>query len=111
MPATVDRAVRVPCSPGRESLDFRWSDEQLRLREEIVRFAEERLNDDIEQRDLEAALSLDAWKLCADLGIQGLPVPVEYGGAGADALTIILAMEALGYGCNDNGLIFSLNAH
>jgi hypothetical protein len=38
-------------------------------------------------------------------------VPKEYGGDGADPLTIILAMEALGYGCKDNGLIFSINAH
>src|SRR6202034_87124 len=32
------------------------------------------------------------------------------GGAGADSLTTVLVMEALGYGCHDNGLIFSLNA-
>ena len=44
------------------------------------------------------------------MGLQGLPIPKGYGGAGADPLTIILAMEALGYGCRDNGLIFSLNA-
>ena len=33
-----------------------------------------------------------------------------YGGSAADALTTIVALEALGYGCNDNGLLFSLNA-
>ena len=43
----------------------------------------------------------------AKLGIQGLPVPAEFGGQGADPLTIMLAMEALGYACKDNGLIFS----
>jgi alkylation response protein AidB-like acyl-CoA dehydrogenase len=32
------------------------------------------------------------------------------GGAGCDALTTVLVMEALGYGCYDNGLLFSLNA-
>ena len=37
-------------------------------------------------------------------------MPSEYGGQGADPLTIMVAMEALGYGCRDNGLIFSLNA-
>jgi alkylation response protein AidB-like acyl-CoA dehydrogenase len=39
-----------------------------------------------------------------------LPVPAELGGGGADILTTVLVMEALGYGCHDNGLIFSLNA-
>src|SRR6185312_4891043 len=51
-----------------------------------------------------------AWDACARLGLLGLPVPKEYGGGGAGALTTIVALEALGYGCTDNGLIFSLNA-
>jgi alkylation response protein AidB-like acyl-CoA dehydrogenase len=32
------------------------------------------------------------------------------GGGGADIMTTVLVMEGLGYGCHDNGLIFSLNA-
>ena len=39
-----------------------------------------------------------------------MPIPREYGGAGADAVTTLVALEALGYGCTDNGLIFSINA-
>ena len=54
--------------------------------------------------------SAQAWRACAKFGIQGLPVPAELGGGGADILTTVLVMEALGYGCHDNGLIFSLNA-
>jgi len=84
-------------------MDFELSSEQSALRDEIVRFAREELNDDLIHRDA-------AWKKCAALGIQGLPIPPEYGGAGADALTIMLSMEALGYGCRDNGLLFSLGA-
>ncbi len=45
------------------------------------------------------------------LGLLGLPFPDEYGGRGADPLTTMLAFESLGYGCRDNGLIFSLGAH
>jgi alkylation response protein AidB-like acyl-CoA dehydrogenase len=46
----------------------------------------------------------------AKFGVQGMPVPEHLGGAGADVLTTALVMEALGYGCHDNGLLFSLNA-
>ena len=53
---------------------------------------------------------MEAWQACARFGIQGLPVPAELGGGGSDILTTVLVMEALGYGCHDNGLIFSLNA-
>jgi alkylation response protein AidB-like acyl-CoA dehydrogenase len=91
-------------------MDFELSPEQQRLRAEIVRFAREELNDDLIHRDVDSTFSIEAWKKCAALGMQGLPVPPEYGGAGADALTIVLSMEALGYGSRDNGLIFSLNA-
>ena len=91
-------------------MDFDLTPEQTTLREEIVRFAQHELNDDLVDRDADSAFSLDAWKRCAAFGIQGLPIPTEYGGAASDALTIVIAMEALGYGSRDNGLIFSLNA-
>jgi alkylation response protein AidB-like acyl-CoA dehydrogenase len=91
-------------------MDFELTLEQRTLREEIVRFARDELNDDLIRRDADSSFSTEAWKKCAALGIQGLPVPAGYGGVGADALTIMLAMEALGYGSRDNGLIFSLNA-
>jgi hypothetical protein len=92
-------------------MDFAWSEDQKRFRDEVVRFAQRELNDDLIQRDSDSTFSPEAWKKCAALGIQGLPVPEEYGGSEADPLTIMTAMEALGYGCRDNGLIFSINAH
>ena len=42
---------------------------------------------------------------------RGLPVPEEFGGSGVDALTCAIALEALGYGCHDGGLVFALAAH
>lgn len=92
-------------------MDFSWSDEQRAYYDVVVRFAQRELDDDIGTRDSEGTFSHDAWKRCADFGIQALPLPEAYGGAAADALTLILAMEALGYGCRDNGLLFAMNAH
>jgi L-prolyl-PCP dehydrogenase len=62
-------------------------------------------------RDQRSEFSWSGWKKCAGFGIQGLPVPAAFGGGGADALTTVCALEALGYGCRDNGLIFAINAH
>ena len=45
------------------------------------------------------------------MGLAGLPVPEEYGGVGVDPMTTAIALEALGYGCEDTGLVFSLCAH
>lgn len=77
----------------------------------MIRFAQEELNDNLIERDLHEEFSWDAWRKCAKFGIQGLPVPQEYGGGDADILTTVCGLEALGYGCRDNGLIFSINAH
>jgi alkylation response protein AidB-like acyl-CoA dehydrogenase len=52
-----------------------------------------------------------AWDRCGAFGIAGLPAPEGYGGAGAGVVTTMLALEALGYGCDDAGLVFSINAH
>jgi alkylation response protein AidB-like acyl-CoA dehydrogenase len=38
-------------------------------------------------------------------------VPESLGGAGLDPLTTAIALEAFGYGCADNGLVFSVAAH
>ncbi len=91
-------------------MDFALSPEQRSLRDEMVRFARQELNEDLPRRDGAKEFSREAWERCAKVGIQGLPVPEEHGGSGADPLTVMVVMEALGYGCRDNGLLFSLNA-
>ena len=91
-------------------MDFALSAEQRELKEAAIAFARRELNQDLAKREDAGELSLQAWRACAQFGIQGLPVPTELGGAGSDILTTVLVMEALGYGCQDNGLIFSLNA-
>jgi alkylation response protein AidB-like acyl-CoA dehydrogenase len=75
-----------------------------------MRFASTELTDDVVQRDRSGEFNYAAFKKCAEFGIQGLPIPPEYGGSGADPLTVVVAMEALGYACRDNGLLFSINA-
>jgi alkylation response protein AidB-like acyl-CoA dehydrogenase len=91
-------------------MDFSLSAEQRELKAAAVAFARRELDQDLAKREDAGELSLQAWRACAKFGIQGLPVPAELGGGGADILTTVLVMEALGYGCPDNGLIFSLNA-
>jgi alkylation response protein AidB-like acyl-CoA dehydrogenase len=91
-------------------VDFSLSAEQRELTEAATDFARRRLNQDLAKREDAGEFPWDAWRACADFGIQGLPVPAELGGAGSDVVTTALVMEALGYGCRDNGLLFSLNA-
>jgi alkylation response protein AidB-like acyl-CoA dehydrogenase len=92
-------------------LDFAWSEEQHAFRQSVTEFARKELGSDLIEEDRRQEFSQEEWKECARFGIQGLPVPEEWGGGNADILTIVAALEALGHGCRNNGLIFSLNAH
>ncbi len=92
-------------------MDFSLTADQQALRDNIIRFAHEVLNEGAAQRDREQRFPLELWRKCGELGIQGLPVPEQYGGSGLEPLSCAIALEALGYGCHDGGLVFSLCAH
>jgi hypothetical protein len=73
----------------------------------LVRFAQQELNDHLADQEF----SGQAWRHCGEYGVLGLPFPIEYGGQNADAKSTAVAMEALGYGSRDNGLLAAINAH
>jgi len=52
-----------------------------------------------------------AWKDAASIGLTGLCLPEEYGGAGLGALDTALGLEAFGLSCSDMGLVFAVAAH
>jgi alkylation response protein AidB-like acyl-CoA dehydrogenase len=92
-------------------MDFELSPEQRELQNAAIEFARAELNDNVIERDADETFSHAGWKKCADFGVMRLPIPEEHGGSGADPITTIAVMEGLGYGCRDQGLLFSINAH
>ena len=75
-------------------MDFSFTDEQKMLRDNIVKFAQRELCEGAMERDRDQTFSPELWRRCADIGIQGLPVPEEYGGSGVDSLSCAIALEA-----------------
>lgn len=92
-------------------MDFSLAAEQAALRARVIRFARERLGAKAAEHDRDETFDVDGWQACAEFGVLGWPVPHEYGGSGYDPLTTIIACEALGYGCVDNGLVFAIENH
>lgn len=92
-------------------MDFSMSEDQQTLRKEIIRFAQNELSDSVGERDRNQEFPHALWLKCGQMGFQGLPVPEDYGGGGMDPLTTAIALESLGYGCRDSGLVFSICAH
>jgi alkylation response protein AidB-like acyl-CoA dehydrogenase len=92
-------------------MEFGLDENHRILRDTIVRFAQNELNEGITERDRDHEFPLALWKQCGEMGLQGLPVPEDLGGMGLDPLSTAIALEALGYGCRDGGLVFSICAH
>lgn len=88
-------------------MEFTISNEQKQLKQEIINFARENLNSESELD----YFSKDAWKKISEFGLFGLNVSEEYGGMEESYLTSALAIEALGYACINNGLVFAINNH
>ena len=82
------------------------SDVTLRAHE----FASELDLGNVIQRDASCEFASDAWRRCAEFGVQGLNVPAAYGGADTDPLTALLTFEGLGSGCTDHGLVYALGS-
>jgi alkylation response protein AidB-like acyl-CoA dehydrogenase len=81
--------------------------------EELRRAAAEfgaSLNEGLDERARQGRFDRGVWQRCAEFGILGLPLPERYGGSDQDLLEIVAALEGLGYGCRDNGLLFALGA-
>jgi len=87
------------------------SEEQRRYAEHVRGFAEDVLSVSAEARLAEGRFDRAVWHEAAEFGLAGLPVPEQWGGSGLRALDTMLAIEALGEGCADMGLVFSLCAH
>jgi hypothetical protein len=91
-------------------MNFGFTAHQQQIWERTVAFARRDLQqDDLVERDRDGAFSEANWQACARQGLFGLAVPEQYGGAGLDFVTAVHALEALGYGCADNGLTLAIN--
>ncbi|WP_124067175.1 acyl-CoA dehydrogenase family protein [Clostridium sp. E02] len=88
-------------------MNFELTSDQIKLKQEIINFAQENLND---EESLEK-FSYVMWKKVSEFGLFGLTVPEEYGGLNESFLTAAIAIEALGYSCKNNGLVFVINNH
>lgn len=91
----------------RDTLDFFISKEQMMLKNEIIDFAKNHLNDN---KYIET-FSMEMWKEISDLGLLGVTVSEQYGGLEESYLTAALMFEGLGYACKNNGFIFVINNH
>jgi alkylation response protein AidB-like acyl-CoA dehydrogenase len=76
-------------------MNFDLSPEHELLRDTVREFARERVEPLAAELDVEHRFPYDLVAEAAELGLMGIPVPEEYGGAGADTLSYAIAIEEL----------------
>jgi alkylation response protein AidB-like acyl-CoA dehydrogenase len=76
-------------------VDFDLSPEQELIRETVRTFARERVAPVAAELDHESRFPYDLVAELAELGLMGIPIPEEYGGAGGDTVTYAIAVEEL----------------
>jgi len=90
-------------------MNFQLSKEQITLCDQIKSFSQTTLGKDLASKDAASEFDPEDWNACAKQGVFGLNTPKELGGSGHDMQTSVKMLEALGYGCRDNGLTLAIN--
>src|SRR6266508_706756 len=76
-------------------MDLELTDEQRLLQDTVRRFVDERILPNAVENDIRHHLDLEAIDGMAELGILGIVIPEEYGGAGLDFVSEALACEEI----------------
>lgn len=90
-------------------MDLTLSEEQEMLLETVRHFRRDELEPVAAELDEKGQFPAATVKRMSELGLMGIAVPVEYGGAGMDNVAYALAMEEVSAGCASNGVIMSVN--
>jgi len=76
-------------------IDFTLTSEQELIQKTAREFAKEHLAPGVIERDDKAEFPTEQIKVMGELGFMGMMVPEEWGGAGFDTLTYVIAMEEI----------------
>ena len=90
-------------------MDFRLSKEQEMIRTMVAEFAEREIKPKAQEIDETGEFPSENIKKMAKLNLLGLPIPNEYGGAGVDTVSYVLAVEEVSKQCASTGVIMSVH--
>ena len=90
-------------------MNFAYRNEQLLIRDTVRAFVRTRIVPNADGWNEKEEFPRELLPELAALGLTGLAVPVEYGGAGLEMLTIAMVMEELGAG--DGSIALTIAAH
>ena len=80
-------------------MDFELNNEQILFRDLVHDFVAKEVKPRSRETDENSEFNWRAVRKMGPLGLLGLEVPEEYGGAAVDAISSAVTIEELGWGC------------
>jgi alkylation response protein AidB-like acyl-CoA dehydrogenase len=90
-------------------MHFQLTEEQLMIQKAARDFAENECKPGVIERDEKQIFPRDQVMKLAELGFLGMMVPPEYGGAGMDTISYVLAMEEISKWDASTSVVMSVN--
>jgi butyryl-CoA dehydrogenase len=90
-------------------MKFELTEEQRLFREMVRDFAAREVAPLAKQVDEEGVFPRKTIKKMGELGLMGVAIPTEYGGAGSDNVCYAIAMEEIARACASTSVIMSVN--
>jgi len=90
-------------------MDLQLTEEHIMIRDQARKFAQEVIAPVAERHDLTGEFPFESVRQMGELGLMGIEVPEEYGGAEMDAISYVLAMEEISKADAAHGVIMSVN--
>lgn len=91
-------------------MDFLLTEEQKMMRDMVDKFAKEEVAPNARENQEKGVFPGEAVKKASELGLMGIAYPPEYGGAGMDFVSYMLAVEGISRYCASMGVIISAHS-
>ena len=85
-------------------MNFDLTEEQRMWKRSVHDFVEKEVRPKAKEADEKSEFNWEATRKMGPLGLLGLNIPEEYGGAGVDAVSAAIAIEELGWACGSTAL-------
>lgn len=90
-------------------MNFALTEEQQMVKDQVTKFAETEIKPIAAELDRTHRHPEEICRKLGEMGIMGVAIPTEYGGAGMDVVTYVFCMIAISKACASTGVIVSVN--
>ncbi|RPH48597.1 MAG: acyl-CoA dehydrogenase [Desulfobacteraceae bacterium] len=90
-------------------MSYCLTDEQIMIRDMVREFSRKVVAATAMKRDETKEFPSDNFEKMSELGLMGMMIPPQYGGAGTDTVSYVLALSEIAYSCASTAVVMSVH--